>query len=123
MEDPSSNPTLLRTELEHILERFRAETSPIADVAELVLEVHAALQEEFVEIISRYSFQALQAAVLMTYDESKRLPIHLACDKNAPIEVLRCFLDADKDKVSIRVSDKWGDLPLHTACSRHQTEG
>ena len=61
--------------------------------------------------------------MLLTYDESKRLPIHLACDKNAPLEVLQCFLEADVEKRSIREKDRWGDLPLHTACSRHQTEG
>eukprot|EP00804_Cyclotella_cryptica_P018791 CCRYP_021184-RA/>CCRYP_021184-RA protein AED:0.04 eAED:0.04 QI:227/1/1/1/1/1/3/950/373 len=114
--------SLLRSELDHLLERFRGETTPVAEVPELVAEIRQALQEEFVEIVSQFSYEALQKAVLMTFDDSRRLPIHLACDKNAPIEILRCFLDADVGKVSIRVPDKWGDLPLHTACSRHQTE-
>ena len=46
-------------------------------------------------------------AVLMTFDDSKRLPIHLACDKNAPYSVLQALLEADKDKTSIRQPDKW----------------
>ena len=32
------------------------------------------------------------------------------------------MLNEDVDKMSIRIPDKWGDLPLHTAASRHQTE-
>jgi hypothetical protein len=116
------DPSHLRFELDNILERFRSDTL-ITESHELLNELRDALQSEFVEIISQYPHSALQNAVLMTYDESRRLPIHLACDKNAPIEILKCFLDADREKVSIRMPDKWGDLPLHTACSRHQTDG
>lgn len=116
------DPSHLRFELDNILERFRSDTL-ITESHELLNEIRDALQSEFVEIISQYPHSALQNAVLMTYDESRRLPIHLACDKNAPIEILKCFLDADQEKVSIRMPDKWGDLPLHTACSRHQTDG
>ena len=118
----NNNPTHLRHELDTLLERFRSETL-ITESPELITDIRDALQSEFVEIISQYPHSCLQKAVLMTYDESKRLPIHLACDKNAPIEILTCFLEADVQKRSIREKDKWGDLPLHTACSRHQTEG
>lgn len=116
------NPIHLRHELDILLERFRSETL-ITEAPELIADIREQLKSEFVEIISQYPHSTLQKAVLLTYDESLRLPIHLACDKNAPIEILRCFLDADREKISIRKKDKWGDLPLHTACSRHQTEG
>lgn len=116
------NPHHLRFELDAIIERFRSETL-VTESPELLTEIRDALQSEFVKLISQYSYSTLQKAVLMTFDESRRLPIHLACDKNAPIEILECFLEADHEKISIRVPDKWGDLPLHTACSRHQTEG
>lgn len=116
------NPSQLRLELDTLLERFRSETL-ITDSPELIAEILDAIQSEFVEIISKYPHSTLQKAVLLTHDESLRLPIHLACDKNAPIDILKCFLDADKEKISLRKTDKWGDLPLHTACSRHQTEG
>jgi len=115
----------LRAQLDFLLERFRGDTAAIVGVEDapaLVREVRLALEEEFVVLISKYSGQVLNKAVLMTFDESKRLPIHLACDKNAPISILQSLLDADVDKQSIVVPDKWGDLPLHTACSRHQTE-
>ena len=112
----------LRAELDHLLERFRGDTSiDIESHPDLVQELRLALEEEFIMLISQYSKEVLQKAVLMTFDDSKRLPIHLACDKNAPLSVLKILLEADVDKVSIRMPDKWGDLPLHTACSRHQT--
>jgi hypothetical protein len=117
-----NNPIHLRYELDILLERFRSETL-IPEAPELIADIREQLKSEFVEIISQYPLSTLQKAVLLTYDESLRLPIHLACDKNAPIEILKCFLDADTEKISIRKKDKWGDLPLHTACSRHQTEG
>jgi hypothetical protein len=32
----------------------------------------------------------------------------LACDKNAPFSILRSLLDADVEKLSIGMPDKWG---------------
>ena len=115
----------LRAQLDHLLERFRADTIIEGTGANaIVQEVRLALEEEFVVLLSHYSANTdvLQTAVLMTHDESRRLPIHLACDKNAPYSILRTLLEADPGKRSIAVPDKWGDLPLHTACSRHRTE-
>jgi hypothetical protein len=51
-----------------------------------------------------------------------RLPIHLACDNNAPISIIRRLLEADINNQSILKPDKWGDLPIHTACSRNHLE-
>ena len=51
-----------------------------------------------------------------------RLPIHLACDKSAAIDVIKWLLDNDKTKHTIRIPDKWGDLPLHTVCRRSGIE-
>ena len=50
----------------------------------------------------------LLRAVLLAHDNLMRLPIHLACNKNAPFLVLRSLLDADKGKASIGMPDKWG---------------
>ncbi|KAL9188909.1 hypothetical protein ACHAXT_011399 [Thalassiosira profunda] len=115
----------LRSQLDQLLERFRVDPV-LGDAGErasaLVEEVRQALEEEFVVLVAGYTEEVLQLAVLMTYDESKRLPIHLACDKNAPLSILESLLEADINKQSITLPDKWGDLPLHTACSRHQTE-
>lgn len=84
--------------------------------------MHHALENEFFDLLDQYSLAAYRRAVLRTHDESLRLPIHLACDKNATLPVLHSLLDADVDKRAISKPDKWGDLPLHTACSRHQTD-
>lgn len=84
---------------------------------------------QFAVLLSKYPVEALQRAVLMTTSTSDhtdhqddsytgRLPIHLACDKNAPIQVIQQLLDSDPNKESILRKDKWGDLPIHTACSR-----
>ena len=116
----------LRTQLDHLIERFRSDEiigdGEAARLAEVRAEVRQALEDEFMVLLSDYTPEVLQSAVLMTYDESKRLPIHLACDKNAPLLIMQCLLEADVNNVSTGVPDKWGDLPLHTACSRHQTE-
>lgn len=113
----------LRAQLDHLLERFRGDTIVGEGVATplLIEEIRLALEQEFVVLLSHYSEIVLQLAVLMTFDDSKRLPIHLACDKNAPFSTLQRLLEADVYKQSIVVPDKWGDLPIHTACSRHQT--
>ncbi|KAL7551378.1 hypothetical protein ACHAWF_014580 [Thalassiosira exigua] len=114
----------LRGQLDHLLERFRADAivEEGAGASALAQEVRTAIEEEFVALVSHCDQSTLRRAVLMPFDDSRRLPVHLACDKNAPLAVLRALLDADAEKRSIVVPDKWGDLPLHTACSRHQTE-
>jgi ankyrin repeat protein len=86
------------------------------------------LDERFLLLVSRYPEEALNGAVLMTAQEtpdcsfSGRLPIHLACEYSAPIGVIRWLLESDTDKTSILKPDKWGDLPIHTACSRTHLE-
>ena len=89
---------------------------------------------QFIVLVSGYSDEALKKAVLMTYPQEEnsedptlpvytgRLPIHLACDTNANIEIIRWLLDNDENKESIRRKDKWGDLSLHTACSRKDVD-
>jgi ankyrin repeat protein len=75
-------------------------------------------------LVSQYPDKALRLAVLMTneFDDSQRLPIHLACDTNAPIDIIQWLLQQDTQKTSILQRDKWGDLPIHTACSRKYTQ-
>ena len=95
--------------------------------ASVVADVRDALVSEYFALVSPVKDDILPLAVLLTNegradDMSRRLPIHLAVDKNAPPSILRSLLDADVHKYAIGKSDKWGDLPLHTACSRHQTD-
>ena len=94
--------TSLRCQLDHLIHRFRDDTLIDGALAPTLIEdVRVALEDEFVILLSQYSEEDLQSAVLLPYDDSKRLPLHLACDKNAPISILKLLLDADKDKVSI----------------------
>ena len=74
--------------------------------------------EQFVVLISQYPQQVVRRAVMMTHDESLRLPLHLACDKSAPTECIKWLLDSDTEKKSLQKPDQWGDTPLHTCCSR-----
>jgi ankyrin repeat protein len=114
--------TILRCQLEYLIHRFRDDTVFDGASETLIEEVRLALEGEFILLLTQFSEDDLKAAVLLTHDDSQRLPLHLACDKNAPISVLKTLLDADIHKVSIGEPDRWGDLPLHTACSRKQTE-
>jgi ankyrin repeat protein len=94
--------------------------------ASIVADVRDALVSEYFALVSPVEDDILPLAVLLANDAvddvSRRLPIHLAVDKNAPTSILRSLLRADVHKYTIGKSDKWGDLPLHTACSRHQTD-
>jgi len=123
----------LRAALDDELERVRS----------LSLEDHLEFSAEdqlmqLVVLTTLYPDDALSKAVLMTHPPfseddttniinntsySGRLPIHLACDTNAPIEIIQWLLEHDKtdNKRSILQRDKWGDLPIHTACSRKDT--
>eukprot|EP00980_Cylindrotheca_fusiformis_P012411 scaffold3046_cov105-Cylindrotheca_fusiformis.AAC.10 len=111
----------LRDELESLFEQARAS---LFDWDGAFDDEMQTLEERFILLVSRYPEEALRKAVLMTAEEtpetsySGRLPIHLACDNNAPIGVIRWLLEIDKDHTSILKPDKWGDLPIHTACSR-----
>lgn len=75
---------------------------------EIVREVRMALEHEYFVLTSSCENDVLSSAVLLVHDDSMRLPIHLACDKNAPLSILRNLLDADCDKASMGVPDKWG---------------
>lgn len=133
---PSSDARALRLALDVQLEHVRS----LSEEDRLALSVDEQLAQ-FLMITSQYSEEALQKAVLMTNHQeddndtavtggildnnnnnnntdTQRLPIHLACDTNAPIEIIRWLLDQDPNHASILRKDKWGDLPLHTACSR-----
>jgi ankyrin repeat protein len=52
---------------------------------------------------------------ILVKDREGRLPIHCACETNAPVEVIQLLLESDVDKKSILVKDKIGQLPIHCA--------
>ena len=99
-------------------------------------ESSESFEERYLLLVSSYPPKCLNIAVTLTDDDvmrhgsslissteaSLRLPIHLACDKAAPLSIVKSLLDADSnndgDHPSIHRADKWGDLPIHIACSR-----
>lgn len=114
----------LRSALDNQLERTRS----LSLEEQLELSVEEQLYQLTV-LVSQYPEGALARAVLLTDKDvsngtsySGRLLIHLACDTNAPLEIIRWLLECDKEKQSILQKDKWGDLPIHTACSRKDVE-
>ena len=109
------------------------------------IESSESLEERYLLLVSTYPSECLRMAVTLTdadimeHEESSvyssspspraapseatlRLPIHLAYDKAAPYSIIKSLLDADARKngyhPSVRCADKWGDLPIHIACSR-----
>jgi ankyrin repeat protein len=79
---------------------------------------------ELILLVSQHSDEALAKALIMTIgqpgdpDYTGRYPLHLACDTNAPFQVIQFFLQHEPTKQALLHKDKWDDLPLHTACSR-----
>lgn len=125
--------TALRLALDHLMET--------TFVKEETLEEDKL--EQFMLLVSQYDENAIRRCMRMTKPQSVdnsnwnrngddnsryhyqddesytgRLPLHLACDKSAPLAVIRWLLEHDNGKETIRISDMWGDLPLHTICSR-----
>ena len=121
----------LRAALDGQLERVRS-----LSLEEQLLEEWSVDEQlaQLIVLVSSYPEDALKKAVLMTHPPndnnqdpysttySGRLPIHLACDTNAPTAIIQWLLDNDENKESIRRKDRWGDLPLHTACSRKDVD-
>ena len=74
------------------------------------------------DVMDHHSLSAISSgSPTISSEATLRLPIHLACDKAAPLPIVMSLLDADAnngDHPSIRKVDKWGDLPIHIACSR-----
>ena len=52
-------------------------------------------------------------------DDSGKMPIHLACEANAPVEVLTLLVEMDP--VTLQIADHTGSLPIHLLCSNSGT--
>jgi len=109
----------LRQELDDQLLRVRSLTFQ----EQLVSSVEEQLSD-FLILISQYSNEALERALVMTIGTpddpsyTGRYPLHLACDTNAPVDMIRFLLKNEPTRQAVRHKDKWEDLPIHTACSR-----
>ena len=67
-------------------------------------------------------FRALLLSVdeeLCIRDDSGKLPIHVACQTNAPVEVLAALVN--RDSATLHMADHAGALPLHEYCCGYTT--
>jgi hypothetical protein len=73
------------------------------------------IMEDLNVLIANYTEKDLREAVLEKDDDGE-LPIHTACLKNAPAEVIRLLLDSDTEKKTILAKTSFARLPIHLAC-------
>jgi len=86
------------------------------DVEDKESEIVTPFEEQFVCLVSQCSEDVVKCALLMTLPSESiednshggQLPTHLACDNDAPIEVMRWLLENDANKISMLQPDKWG---------------
>ena len=62
----------------------------------------------------RTLFHFLDAEVIRNRDESGNLPIHIACEENAQVEVLSMLVEMDP--ATLHIADHTGSLPVHLLC-------
>ena len=62
----------------------------------------------------RHLLSTLDAELIRNRDESGKLPIHIACRRKAPVEVLA--LIAEQDVATLQIADHKGALPIHSLC-------
>ena len=62
----------------------------------------------------RTLIHSLDIELIRNRDDSGMLPIHLACQANAPIEVLSVFVEIDP--ATLHMADHKGALPIHYLC-------
>ena len=58
--------------------------------------------------------QSLDTELIRHRDDSGKLPIHMACRSNVPVEVLALMLE--HDAATLHMADNTGALPLHECC-------
>ena len=54
---------------------------------------------------------SLDTELLRNRDDSGKLPIHIACQANAPVEVLSMLVE--RDPATLQIADYTGSLPIH----------
>ena len=45
-------------------------------------------------------------------------PLHLACQHNAPIDIISLILELDEEKKALHAEDKWSRKAIHYACNK-----
>ena len=62
----------------------------------------------------RTLLSAIDTNLIRNRDENGKLPIHIACRNNAPVEVLAMLVE--NDAATLHIADNAGALPLHEIC-------
>ena len=62
----------------------------------------------------RTLLDSLDSELIRTQDDHGKLPIHIACGTNAPVEVLAMLVELDP--ATLQIADYSGGLPLHECC-------
>jgi ankyrin repeat protein len=62
----------------------------------------------------RTLLRTLEPELIRTRDDTGKLPIHIACQTNAPVEVLALILELDP--TTLHIADYTGALPIHLLC-------
>ena len=58
--------------------------------------------------------RSLDTELIRNRDDSGKLPIHVACQANAPVEVLSML--TEMDTATLQIADYKGALPIHSLC-------
>jgi hypothetical protein len=80
------------------------------------------LQENYTRIAQYLVQQELSAVQVATY-HYQDLPLHMACERSAPLAIIQCLVQADNRvdhgeiSVSVQTRNAFGQLPLHKACA------
>ena len=59
----------------------------------------------------RTLLHSLDTEMIRSRDDSGKLPIHIACQTNAPVEVLAMLIEMDP--ATLPITDRTGALPIH----------
>ena len=62
----------------------------------------------------RTLFRTLDTELIRNRDDNGKLPIHIACETNAPFEVLAMLVAVDP--ATLQIADYTGALPMHECC-------
>ena len=91
---------------------FRPPQNPLRiriPLGELTLQHFRTLLSTFCTLLS-----TLDAELIRNRDESGKLLIHIACQTNAPVEVLSLL--SEIDPMTLQIADDSGALPMHSLC-------
>jgi hypothetical protein len=106
---------------ENLTSLLKSETDSLFEDMRRLFEEHKkrVIREALLPEGSGWSPLRMTNSVRNQTNENKQLPIHDACERKAPLEVIRFLLGFDKRKTTLYQANKFGRLPLHLACLKN----